>query len=302
MRRFLLSTLIAAGIASSHIELQAQEAVSFRDQVAPIIQEHCVACHCAKRAEGGYRLDTIEQLVKPGDGAASPIVAGKRDQSEWILRMKHADPEFRMPLDSEPISPESIELVSKWVDQGAKLDGISLTEPLWSIIPPRTYPTAPEHYSLAAPITALAFSSDGTQVFSSGYHEVLAWNATDGALVGRFGNQTQRIYSIVPSLDPNQLLVGGGTPGLIGEVRLLNRANNSVEQIIVRGPDVVLDLALRPGSRELAVAMADNTIRIINLENNQQIRQIASHADWVTQIAYSEDGKRLGSASRDKSA
>ena len=302
MRRFLLSTLIAAGIASSHIELQAQEAVSFRDQVAPIIQEHCVACHCAKRAEGGYRLDTIEQLVKPGDGAASPIVAGKRDQSEWILRMKHADPEFRMPLDSEPISPESIELISKWVDQGAKLDGISLTEPLWSIIPPRTYPTAPEHYSLAAPITALAFSSDGTQVFSSGYHEVLAWNATDGALVGRLGNQTQRIYVIVPSLDPNRLLVGGGTPGSIGEVRLLNRANNSVEQTIVRGPDVVLDLALRPGGKELAVAMADNTIRIINLENNQQIRQIASHADWVTQIAYSEDGKRLGSASRDKSA
>jgi WD40 repeat protein len=48
--------------------------------------------------------------------------------------------------------------------------------------------------------------------------------------------------------------------------------------------------------------MADNTIRIINLENNQQVRQIASHADWVTQIAYSEDGKRLGSSSRDKSA
>jgi WD40 repeat protein len=103
-------------------------------------------------------------------------------------------------------------------------------------------------------------------------------------------------------LDPNKLLVGGGTPGSIGEVRLLNRANNSVEQTIVRGPDVVLDLAIKPGGKELAVAMADNTIRIINLENNQQIRQIASHADWVTQIAYSEDGKRLGSASRDKSA
>ncbi|MFM8396526.1 MAG: c-type cytochrome domain-containing protein, partial [Pirellula sp.] len=105
MRRFWFFTLITACIASSHIGLQAQEAVSFRDQVAPILQEHCVACHCAKRAEGGYRLDTIEQLAKPGDGAASPIVVGKRDQSEWILRMKHADPELRMPLDSEPISP-----------------------------------------------------------------------------------------------------------------------------------------------------------------------------------------------------
>ncbi|MFN5394370.1 MAG: c-type cytochrome domain-containing protein [Planctomycetota bacterium] len=302
IRRIRIFALIGASVTSICINLQAQDAVGFRNQVAPILQEHCVACHCAKRAEGGYRLDTIEQLSKAGDGAASPIVAGKRDQSEWILRMKHADPDLRMPLDSEPLSAESIELISKWIDQGAKLEGIPATDPLWSIIPPRTYPPAPEHYALAFPITALAFSSDGTQVFSSGYHEVLAWNAADGALVGRFGNQTQRIYAIASSSDPNKLFVGGGTPGSIGEVRLLNLANRSVEQTIVRGPDVVLDVALRPGSQELAVAMADNTIRIINLEKNEQRRMIASHADWVTQLAYSEDGKRLGSSSRDKSA
>ncbi len=282
--------------------LAAQAPISFREQIAPILQEHCIACHCAKRAEGGYRLDTVEQLNKPGDGAANPIVAGKSGQSEWLVRMKHTDLDLRMPLDSEPLTSESIELIGKWIDQGASLEGIPPTDPLWSVIPPKTYAAPPEHYTVAIPITALVFSPDGSQLLSSGYHEVLAWNPADGALVARYANQPQRIYAIVTSMDPNKLFVGGGTPGAIGEVRLLNRSANTVEQVIVRAPDVVLDVALRPGNQEIAVAIADNTIRIINLEKNEQRRLIASHADWVTQLAYSDDGKRLGSSSRDKSA
>ncbi len=43
-------------------------------------------------------------------------------------------------------------------------------------------------------------------------------------------------------------------------------------------------------------------IRIINTETLAEVRTIASHADWVTAIAYSDDGTRLVSASRDKSA
>lgn len=300
--RCLSLPIVFAGLAALPVCGAAQDAVSFRDQIAPILQDNCVACHCAKRAEGGYRLDTVEQLVKAGDGASNPVVAGKRDQSEWIVRMKHPDPELRMPLDSEPLSAEAVELIGKWIDQGARLEGLPPQEPLWAVIPPKNYPASPEHYPLAIPITALSFSNDGSQLLSSGYHEVLAWNPADGTLVARFGNQPQRIYSIVNAVDPNKSFVGGGTPGSIGEVRLLNRANNAVEQTVARGPDVVLDIAIRPGNQEIAVAMADNTIRIVGLEKNEQRRLIASHADWVTQLSYSEDGKRLGSSSRDKSA
>ena len=280
----------------------AQTPISFREQVAPILLEHCVACHCAKKAEGGYRLDTVEQLVKPGDGGANPIVATKSPQSEWIVRMKHAEPDLRMPLDSEPLSQASIDAIGLWIDQGALLDGILPTEPLWSVIPPKTYRAPPEHYTVPLPITALAFTADGSQLLSSGYHEILAWNPSDGSLLNRSPNQTQRIYSIVQAAEPTKWYVGGGTPGSLGEVRILDLGTNSIEKVIARGPDVVLDIAVRPGNQEIAVAMADNSIRIIELQKNETRRVIASHADWVVQLSYSEDGKRLGSASRDKSA
>ena len=64
----------------------------------------------------------------------------------------------------------------------------------------------------------------------------------------------------------------------------------------------MLDAAFRPDSDQIAVASADSLIRIYNVETMQLVRTIASHADWVSDIAWSDDGSRLVSGSRDKSA
>lgn len=275
--------------------------VSFREHVAPILQEHCVACHSAKRAEGGYRLDTIEELLRPGDSGATPLVPQKSAESEWISRLRSHDPDVRMPAESEPLPNPQIDLVAQWIDEGAKLEGIAVKDPLWMVIPPQTSASQPEHYPHALPITSMAFSLDGKQLITSGYHEVLAWNPMTGALVQRFPHQVQRAYAI-QSIDAGRLAIAGGTPGATGDLRVMALGSGTIEQVLARSNDVVLDCAMRPGHQEIAIALADNTIRLYDLQTMQQKRMISSHADWVTQLAYSDDGKRLGSASRDKSA
>jgi len=276
--------------------------VSFREHIAPILQEHCVACHGAKRAEGGYRLDTVEELVKPGDGGTAPIVPQKSGESEWVSRLRAHEPGVRMPDESEPLAPEQIDLIAKWIDEGASLDGIPPKDPLWLVIPPRKTSTAPEHYPRPTPVTAMAFSADGSQLITSGYHEALLWNPLTGELVQRLPHQAQRAYAIRSLQDGKRLAIAGGTPGAIGELRVIDRASGSLEHVLARSNEVVLDCAPRPGGKELAIALADNTIRLYDLETMQLKRVISSHADWVTQLAYSDDGKRLGSASRDRSA
>ncbi len=57
--------------------LIAQEPISFSRQIASIIVDNCVACHGAKKAEGGYRIDTFDYLSKSGDSGVMPIVAAK---------------------------------------------------------------------------------------------------------------------------------------------------------------------------------------------------------------------------------
>jgi len=276
--------------------------LSFREHVAPILQTHCLACHGAKRSEGGYRLDTAEYLFKAGDSGQQPIVPTRSSESEVLTRVCSADESIRMPVDSEPLKAETIELLRQWIDEGASVGDIIQSDPLWLVIPPVRYPSAPVHYPVLIPVTALAFSDDGSQIVSSGYHEALVWNVPDGTLAQRFENQVQRIYSIVNLTSGNKIAIAGGTPGTSGEIRVIDRTTGGVEQVISRSNDVVLDVALRPGVNEMAVGMTDNTIRLFDLNNWNERRVLMGHADWVTQVCFSDDGTKLGSASRDKSA
>jgi WD40 repeat protein len=152
------------------------------------------------------------------------------------------------------------------------------------------------------PATAIAFTPDGAQVLVGGYHEVCVWNAETGTLVRRIANMPQRIFAIAFLPDGRRFFAAGGEPGRSGEVRVVDFESGTVASVLARSPDTALDAALRPGTNELAVAAADALIRVVDLETAADVRTIASHADWVTGIAWSDDGTLMASSSRDKSA
>ena len=276
--------------------------VSYRSDIAPILLDSCLACHGPKKAEGGYRVDTYEELLKAGDSGELPIAASPDQVSELLRRITSEDESERMPAESEPLAAEQIELVRKWIAAGGKFDGENASQSLALVIPPVQYADPPEVYSQAIPITATTFSPDGKLIVTSGYHELAIWNTEDAKLVRRIKNVGQRVFALAFSSDGQTLAVGCGEPGRSGEVRLVDFSSGEIKGVVARASDVVLDLAYRPGTNELAIASADSTIRIVNVETLQEVRTIASHADWVTAVAWSDDGTRLASSSRDKSA
>lgn len=278
------------------------EPISFRKQIAPILLEHCVACHGAKKAEGGYRLDSFQFLTQVGESGVAPVGHANVDANELLRRVVTADPSERMPADSEPLAPDAIAIIKQWLIEGGKYDGDTSTEPLWRAIPPIVYPVPVSSYPAPLPVTAVLMSLDGAQVYVSGYHEITVWNVSDGALVRRIANVPQRVHALAWGDDGKTLVVGGGTPGKLGEVRLYDLATGNHTQTIGRTTDVVLDLALNPQRTELAIAAADSMIRVVDLKTFAEKRVIASHADWVTAVCWSEDGSKIASASRDKSA
>jgi WD40 repeat protein len=276
--------------------------VSFRRDIAPILLDSCLACHGPKKAEGGYRVDTHEQLLKAGDSGEVPIGASPEEASELLRRLITDDESERMPAESEPLPPAQIELIKQWIAAGGKFDGENAGESLQLVIPPVQYADPPEVYGQAIPITATAYSPDGKLIVTSGYHELAIWDAADAKLVRRIKNVGQRVFALSFSSDGKTLAVGCGEPGRSGEVRLIDFESGTIKGVIARASDVVLDLAHRPGTNEIAIASADSSIRIFNVETQQPIRTIAAHADWVTAVAWSDDGTRLASSSRDKSA
>ncbi len=276
--------------------------ISFRGEIAPILLDNCLACHCVKKAEGGYRVDSYEELIKPGDSGELPLATSVDHLSELLRRLTCKDESERMPAESEPLAPEQIELVKQWIAGGGKFDGELASQPLALVIPPIQYALPPEVYAQTIPITATIFSPDGQQIITGGYHELVIWNTKDASLVRRINNIGQRVFALAFSPDGETLAVGCGEPGRNGEVRLIDFASGKVNGVVARTNDVVLDLAYRPGANELAVASADSSIRIVNTETLEAVKTIASHADWVTAVAWSDDGSRLASASRDRSA
>ena len=306
--------------------------VSFKRDVAPIFLENCVACHDARKAEGGYRIDTFAELSKPGDSGVLPLTVSKDENAELLRRLTTNDQFERMPAESEALNEDQIKVVAAWIEQGAKFDGDDPDKRLPFVIPPREYPPAPASYSSPMQVTAVAFSTEHDLIFSGGYHEILAWDL-EGNLQTRIGNVGQQTFAIAfPPLatndesttqrsankqaDPDQtdaskpahtvvgrqLVVASGRPGFGGDVRLIDLTSHQVTAVLARCDDVILDLAFRPDGKRLAIASADKTILIVDMETQQVQQTLLSHADFVTALAWSNDGTKLVSASRDKTA
>ena len=302
MRRIYILALVTVCCFGNLSSGDDTVAVSFRSDIAPILLDSCLACHGPKKAEGGYRVDTYDELLKAGDTGEVPIAASPDEVGELLRRIVSDDESERMPAENEALTPAQIELIKKWIAEGGKFDGETPSQSLAFVIPPAQYADPPEVYSQAIPITATTFSPDGKQIVTGGYHELAIWNTEDAKLVRRIKNVGQRVFALAFSSDGQTLAVGCGEPGRSGEVRLIDFNSGEIKGVVARSSDVVLDLAYRPGTNELAIASADSTIQIVNVETQQKVRTIASHADWVTAVAWSDDGTHLASASRDKSA
>ena len=86
-----------------------------------------------------------------------------------------------MPQDADPLTKSEIALIRHWIDTGATLDaGLNPADPLIADMPSLPQPLPPDDYRVPIPVTAVAFSPDGDQLATSGYHEILVWNTADG--------------------------------------------------------------------------------------------------------------------------
>src|SRR5260221_5805552 len=100
----------------------SQQAVDFNRQIRHILSENCFACHGPdeKARKGKFRLDTKDGAIKKRSDT-TPIVPGRPDDSEVIRRLLTTDPDDHMPPpdSGKKVTPAQIELLKKWIAQGA---------------------------------------------------------------------------------------------------------------------------------------------------------------------------------------
>ena len=295
VRLTILGLLLVPAVA-------AAEPVSFKRDVAPILLDNCLACHGPKKAEGGYRIDTFERATAAGDSTQPGFLAGKLEESEAFRRITSTDKAERMPLDGDPLPAEQVDVLKRWLEEGAAFDGPDPKASLASYLPPPTHPPAPEAYRGTLPITAVEFSPDGSQLVVGGYHELVFYNPADGQLIRRLAGVGQRTYAIRYSPDGQLLAVACGAPGRLGEVRLFRPDSGELVRVVGMTSDVVFDCAFSPQGDRLATAAADGAVRVFSVADGAEQLTITSHSDWVFAVAWKADDSQLATASRDKTA
>jgi hypothetical protein len=141
--RFPISALLCLGcvVAASHSGSAAEPTVSFERDVRPILSQHCFECHGSDTQESNLRVDRRADLLKGGKSGRAAVVPGHSTQSRLLLAVSGKDKKLSMPPDGARLTAGEIEILRRWIDQGAAFDeGAAAAGPsadFWSFKPVR---------------------------------------------------------------------------------------------------------------------------------------------------------------------
>lgn len=139
----LVTALLAASIyvvlrKNTSQWINYNERISYNQYIRPIINDKCITCHGGVKKSSGLSFLFREEALDTAESGVPAIIPGDAKNSEMYKRIIHHDPEYRMPLESEPLSEKEIDLIARWIDQGAEW------EDHWAYIPPDKDIQAPE--------------------------------------------------------------------------------------------------------------------------------------------------------------
>jgi hypothetical protein len=98
-------------------------APDYEREVKPILEKRCFACHGAKTAVHGLRLDTRAGALKGGESGAPALVPGKSQESLVVRYITGQDKEIVMPPGGARLTAGEIQTIREWIDAGAMYPG-----------------------------------------------------------------------------------------------------------------------------------------------------------------------------------
>lgn len=134
LRRQVLDKAMGAGGNNG----AGNQGVSFEKQIAPILNDKCVRCHGEQRASANLKLDTFAGF-RQGGRSGVLLVPGKPNFSLLARKLIAPDPQ-RMPKNAPALEQAEIQLIARWIQEGARFDGEKETDPIGTSAKPKKPP------------------------------------------------------------------------------------------------------------------------------------------------------------------
>jgi hypothetical protein len=133
----LSAMTIGCGVKAWHYvssRLSTHDRVEFSRDIRPIFNQNCVSCHGGVRQRNDVSFIYRDEALGVGKSGHRTIVPGDPNASELMARLVANDSEERMPYHAPALSKQQVELIRKWIKQGAPWDDY------WAFVPPKPQP------------------------------------------------------------------------------------------------------------------------------------------------------------------
>ncbi|HEX4606688.1 MAG TPA: c-type cytochrome domain-containing protein, partial [Urbifossiella sp.] len=281
--------LLAALVAVALFAPAAAADPTYWQDVRPILRKHCTVCHAERKlgeveVSAGLALDKPELIRAGGKGGKiAVLVPGKPDESLLVTLLTTKDKKRAMPLDADPLPAADIATLRRWVELGGP-EGVS---------PKDADTVAAANPAAAAKVRRLpvTFATKAALPKAAGLPGPIDFTLPVGPL--------PPVAAV--AFSPDGKLLATGT---YGRVTVWELVAARPAKVLTNVLGAVNDLRFSPDGKLLAVAggqpSARGDLRLFSAADWSLVASLGGHLDTVSGVAWAPDGKRLASASFDK--
>ncbi|MCA9111413.1 MAG: hypothetical protein KDA52_15780 [Planctomycetaceae bacterium] len=265
--------------------------VDFQQDVLPMLQAKCLACHSASKKEGSLVLENVESILTGGDSGPA-VVPGKPDESLLFTQATRQTESFMPPIpngaNAKPLTPHEAGLLKLWIEDGAKASMGTGAAIKWQALPDDLNPI----YSLAlTPNERYVAAGRGNDIV---VYDILRQRQVTTLSDPELNGAAHRDFVHTLDFSPDgQWLASGG----YRIVKLWQKAPPIEAQRPIDAPATLLTTSA-DGSL-IATALPDGRIRLDARPEGVEPRYIEGHGAVATGLAFLPDGSSLLSASAD---
>ncbi|MBZ0286210.1 MAG: hypothetical protein K8I30_01245, partial [Anaerolineae bacterium] len=96
------------------LDLEEAKAVSYDEDVWPLLEMYCIECHGEDEIEGEYDMRTLEGVVQGGAKAGQGVIPGDPDNSPVVQYIRGVlTPQ--MPKGDLPLTDEELHVIRQWI-------------------------------------------------------------------------------------------------------------------------------------------------------------------------------------------
>lgn len=270
---------------------QAEEKISYRRQIAPVLQTYCLGCHNRIEAEQKLSLQSADDILRGSEQGPILNADHPEDSRLWRVLISHDD-DHMPPADQPQLAAEDLKAIQTWLKEGAGFDSRAAV-----------MATLPEvkvsAESIRNPALSIATSHDGSQLAVGRYKVVEILASGTNEISGKISIDDGKVNDVQFSADGKRVLIATGVAGLSGRAVVADLAQQSIVQEFAGHHDVTYAANWSPDQTLIATAGYDRRILLHDAVSGKLIREMNGHNGAIFDLQFSPDNTLLASASAD---